>query len=582
MSQVLQDIRQYLRDHNLKGLWVTKTDQHNSEYGHEKDNYISFVTGFKGSTGLALVLLEKAYLFVDGRYTLQARSEVNQNLFEIRDYRTGEIKKVLESIGHNDAPMGVIEGAITLQNSKTYSDFSKLQPLNPQFLDDLWSSRPQADYYAITPHPIALSGISAEKKIHDLKESLTDQKVQGIFLNEPCEIAWLLNLRSPDRPMTPAAPCFAFVAAKGAVHLWTHPQEWDASLMRDHLSDVIWHPYGEVENFLNSLQGQKIWIDGRNLSWGHARTLEACGAELFDEKSPLELAKAIKNPAEIKGMVDCHRQDGAALSTFMAWLSKQDVGHLSEMDVVEKLFQFRKERNHFCGVSFDTIAGFGARGAIIHYHPTQSNHSPLNHENLLLIDSGGQYLNGTTDVTRTLYLGFTPTSRQKEHYTRVLKGHIALALAVFPERTTGGQIDSFARQYLWQDGLDYAHGTGHGVGSFLGVHEGPQSISSHPNPTPLQVGMVLSNEPGFYLEDQYGIRLESLIHVIPAQFKGYLKFETLTLAPFEPLLINFDLLSTQERAWLQAYHKRILEELSPLIDSDTRAYLEQMVEKFSQ
>lgn len=576
MNQVLKDIRQYLKDHNLKGLWVTKTDQHNSEYGHERDNYISFVTGFKGSTGLALVLLDRAYLFVDGRYTLQARNEVDLNLFEIKDYRLSVIKESIETLGLNDASFGVIERTMTLQNSKIYGAFTNLEPLNPQFLDDLWPQRPPEDYYAILPHPIAFSGLGSEKKIQGLQAVLEAHKVDGIFLNDPAEISWLLNIRSPKRPMTPTPPCFAFVTTKGSIHLWTHPQEWDEEQMNKHLPPVMWHPYGEVETYLQTLKGQKIWIDGRNLSWGHARILEATDAELLNEKSPLEIAKAIKNPTEIKGMIEAHRQDGAALSTFMAWLSRQDVGHLTELDVVEKLLAYRGERNHFCGVSFDTIAGFGARGAIIHYHPTPQNHARLNPENLLLIDSGGQYLNGTTDVTRTIYLGLHPTDKQKEHYTRVLKGHIALARAVFPDKTTGGQLDVLARQNLWQAGLDFAHGTGHGVGSFLGVHEGPQSISTHPNATPLKAGMVLSNEPGFYLEDQYGIRLENLIYVVPASHKEFLKFETLTLAPFEPLLINFDLLNAHEISWLKTYHERVVDELSNLVDESTRAYLEQV------
>lgn len=570
LSQILPAIRQHLRLLNLRGLWIDKNDCHNSEYGDPEDNYLSFVTGFMGSQGLALILMDRAYIFVDGRYTLQAAKEVDLGTFEIKNYKRKFIQEFCEELNLKDEPIGFLSTALTLEQFGFYKELCDLRAMDETFLSSLWQDRPEKKYYPISDYPITFSGKSRDTKIQDLQTACQKAGVDGVFLNESNGIAWLLNIRSVARPITPAPHTFAYIPQKGKPILWAHRQEWPKAT----IGDIDWRSYDQAMIDMQEIaKNQTLWIDRDNISYAHAQGFYEAGIKCHSESLPIERWKALKNDVEIEGAREIHRRDGAALCQFMAWLEGQDPGNLSEMDVVEKILGYRQGQTDFKGISFDTIAGFGPRGAIIHYHPTPENHGRLGHENILLLDSGGQYFGGTTDVTRTIYLGSKPTAQQKEHYTRVLKGHIALASAQFKIGTSGSELDSLARKPLKEVGLDYAHGTGHGVGSYLGVHEGPQNISTVPNHVPLEIGMIVSNEPGYYLEGSYGIRIESLLLVQESSNSGYLCFETLTLAPLEQKLIDHSMLDESEIGWLRAYHKRILDEISPRVDGATQTYL---------
>jgi Xaa-Pro aminopeptidase len=419
-------------------------------------------------------------------------------------------------------------------------------------------------------HGIQYAGVSAAKKCQSLLKIIHEKKADAVMISAPASLSWLLNIRGNDIPCTPVVQGFGMLWTDGGVDLFV-PLEKLTPDVKNYLgASVRCHDLSTLESTLKTIKNKAILIDPTLIPVALVQNLEGC--QLILAADPCALPKAIKNKVEIEGMQQAHVVDGAAVTRFFAWLSKMPAGTITEMDASEKLLTFRQKNPLFVEPSFETIAGSGVNGAIIHYHVTPEANRLLEKDSLFLLDSGGQYPNGTTDITRTIAIG-TPTLEQKDRFTRVLKGHIALATALFPAGTTGSQLDALARQFLWQAGLDYDHGTGHGVGSFLSVHEGPQRISKSPSTVALQPGMVVSNEPGYYKTGAYGIRIESLILVVEKGTpergeRPLLGFETLTLVPIDTRLIQLEMLTPEERQWLNNYHTQVQKTLLPHLDEE--------------
>jgi Xaa-Pro aminopeptidase len=586
---LLRALGKTLKEKGCSAFILPKTDPHRSEFTLEEDNYLQFISHFTGSAGLSFILTEgKSALFVDGRYTAQARTEVDPNAFECLPYTGPAVKTWAKKHMPKGEKVGFDPFLLSQKEYDRFKDWGlTLIPLESNPIADLWTNRPSRPPFKLVPHPLDYVGVPFPEKLKEVQRFLREKKADGLFLNSPESIAWLFNIRAPERPTTPAAGLYAYVPQEGISVLFAHPEQILAPLT-DHLEPhVTTAPYDQTFLFLKeqALKGQSIYCDPDHVTIKAISTLKDNGGTVLTGEDPCALPKACKNPTEIEGMRQAHQRDGVAVCTTLAWLDEQMVQGtpLTEIDVVTWLLKERSRMSLFQGPSFKTIAASGPHGAIIHYHPTPATNRPLKNEELLLLDSGGQYLDGTTDITRTICLNKNPSPEEKDRFTRVLKGHIALAHAQFPEGTSGSQLDILARLPLWEMGCDYAHGTGHGVGSYLGVHEGPQSISLRPNTVALKPGMVLSNEPGYYKEDHYGIRIESLVLVVPVNNahheKPFLKFETLTLVPIDLSLIERVLLTSEEIDWINAYHTHVRKTLSPLVGPETRKWLERATVK---
>ncbi|MGB8182249.1 MAG: aminopeptidase family protein P, partial [Stellaceae bacterium] len=447
-------------------------------------------------------------------------------------------------------------------------------------IDAIWQDRPAPPTAPVVPHPREFAGRSSDDKRRELAQHLIADKLDAAVLTAPDSIAWLLNIRGGDVEYSPLPLSFAILHADASVDLFIDRRKSSPELAR-HLGHQVRHNEpAELGAALATFGRHKkrVLADPATCaSWIFDRLTEA-GASIRRGADPCQLPKACKNAIELEGTRRAHRRDGAALTRFLAWLARESpAGHLSEIAASDRLEHFRATGEHFRGLSFPTISGAGANGAIVHYRASRQSERRLELGTLYLVDSGAQYLDGTTDVTRTVAIG-TPSAEMRDRFTRVLKGHIALASCRFPQGTTGSQLDALARTPLWDAGLDYDHGTGHGVGSYLGVHEGPQRISKTPNTQPLLPGMIVSDEPGYYKTGAYGIRIENLVAVVPVDGTGsigtaMLGFETLTLAPFDRALIEPALLSRAESAWIDAYHARVRAELTPLVDQETAVWL---------
>src|SRR5215472_3977962 len=544
---------------------------------------LAWLTGFTGSAGLAIVLRDRAALFVDGRYTLQAGAQVDTGLFEIHH--------LIEEPPAEWAETALQPGAVLAYDPwlHTPHDVERFRggvemagavlcavPENP--LDRVWSEQPASPIAPVMPHPERFAGESAQSKRTRLARSLQEEGVAAVVLTMPESIAWLLNIRGGDVPHTPLPLSFAILRQDGTVALFIDRRKLVFGIERHLGNEVTIEPPERLGPAIDALaaEGGRVQVDpATTASWIFDR-LQAAGGKIHRAADPCLLPKACKTATEIDGARAAHRRDGAALTRFLGWLAREaPKGALSEIAASDKLEGFRREGEYFRDLSFPTISGAGSNGAIVHYRATPETEKRLERGSLYLLDSGAQYLDGTTDVTRTIAIG-EPSAEMRDRFTRVLKGHIALALARFPKGTTGTQLDAFARRALWEEGLDYDHGTGHGVGSYLGVHEGPQRISKAPNGQALLPGMIVSNEPGYYKTGAYGIRIENLVLVQPAATGGereMLGFETLTLAPIDRTLIEPALLDAAEISWLDAYHARVREELTPLVDVDTGLWL---------
>ena len=582
----LAALRAELKRHGLAGVLVPRADEHQGESVPPHAERLAWLTGFTGSAGLAVVLADAAAIWVDGRYTLQVRDQTPAELFEphhvTQSPPTDWLAKRLrpgDRLGY-DPWLHTIEGVERLRAACARAGAELVAcPANP--VDAVWVDRPGPPLAPVVPHDVTYAGRDAADKRREIARALQEARVDAVVLTAPDSIAWLLNVRGGDVRYTPLPLAFALVHADAAVDLFVDARKVRPGLAEHLGPEVRVAAPGDLGEALDRLgrARRKVQVDaGSAAAWIFER-LGAAGAEVVRGADPCALPKACKNPVELAGARAAHRRDGAALCRFLAWLAGEAPrGRLTEIAAAARLDAFRAEQALFQEPSFPTISGAGPNGAIVHYRATPATDRRLEPGILYLVDSGGQYLDGTTDVTRTVAIG-PPAAEARDRFTRVLRGHIRLARARYPAGTSGAQLDAFARAPLWEAGLDYDHGTGHGVGSYLGVHEGPQNISKRPSTVALGPGMIVSNEPGYYKTGAYGIRIESLVVVtppapVPDGELPLLGFETLTLAPIDLTLVEPAGLTGAERAWLDAYHAQVRETIAPLVDPATVAWLD--------
>jgi Xaa-Pro aminopeptidase len=584
----LAALREQLKADRLDGFVVPLTDEHMSEYVGSYAQRLAWLTGFQGSAGSAVVLPQEAAIFVDGRYTLQVRDQVDGDHWSYQSVPETSIADWLKS----HAPDGGRIGYDPWLHTKEWVEKARealadkgaeLVAVRHNPIDAVWADQPEPSRARLVVHPDTYAGKSSAAKRQEMADWLKEQKADAAVLAALDSIAWTFNVRGQDVDHTPVALSFALVHDDGTADLFVAGEKIDAEV-RAHLGNgVRVHERSDFEPALADLAGKTVAVDPERSVAAIFGALEKAGAKVVAKRDPSILPKAIKNGTEIAGHRAAQARDGAALSRFLHWLSiEASKGGVDELSAAAKLQGLRQEGGDLRDLSFDTISGAGPNGAIVHYRVNEETNRALEMDSIYLVDSGGQYPDGTTDVTRTVAIG-TPTAEMKDRFTRVLKGHIAVARARFPEGTRGSQLDSFARQFLWSAGLDYAHGTGHGVGSFLAVHEGPQRISpvgsAQPGgDEPLKAGMILSNEPGYYKTGAYGIRVENLVLIVPVEVAGaekkLLGFETLTFAPIDGNLIDTALLTAEESAWLDDYHAQVLRIVGPQLDGAAKAWLE--------
>ncbi len=575
-------LRKELAAQGLAGFLVPRADEHQGEYVPKRAERLAWIANFTGSAGLAIVLRDKAAIFVDGRYTIQVREQVDAGLYEIRHLTNEPPEAWLSANLKQGDVLGFDPWLVTADAAQRYREAARkagaeLKAVERNPLDAAWADQPAAPIAPIWPQELAHAGMSATDKRALIAAKLKERGQDAAVISAPDSLCWLLNIRGGDTPRTPFTLGYAIVDKDGKVDLFVDPRKLTQAA-RTHLGNEV--AVQEPAGFLPALDklgkaGAAVAVDAMTAGIAIFDRLKASGAKPQVGEDPCALPKACKNPVEVEGARSAHRRDGAAVAKFLRWLSiEAPKGHLDEIKAADKLAEFRRGNELFRDFSFDSISAAGPNGAICHYKVTPESNRPIPVDSLFLIDSGGQYLDGTTDITRTIAVGHV-SEEMKDRFTRVLKGHIALATTRFPKGTTGSALDAIARRPLWEVGLDYDHGTGHGVGSYLSVHEGPQRISKMPNRVALEVGMIISNEPGFYKDGEYGIRIENLVTVIPDHERpDWLCFETLTLAPIDLEAIDRSLLSAAEVAWLNAYHARVRETLTPLVDAETAKWLQ--------
>lgn len=563
MRNHLKRLRTVLEHQGLDGFLIPMADPFQNEIVSDHYNRLQFVSGFTGSAGFLVVLQEKAALFVDGRYTVQAPQEVDESVLEIYDYSYATIKKFLGE----GLRVGFDPWTLTVREQKLiHSPAIELVEVQENLVDHIWDERPEIPWAPLVCHEEKFAGESSKAKRQRLGAKIEGQNLDAFLLTKGDSIAWLLNVRGGDVSHTPLPFAYAILHKTGCVDLFVDQKKVSPAVQRFLDADVTVYGLDDVTERLDSLA--KVGVDPA------CTPVALVTKHVVDGEDPTLLARACKNDVEQEGMRHCHVLDGLALTKFLHFLEHHQTGSIDEQEASTILASFREGGEHYQGPSFETISAAGPNGATCHYRTTDKTNRMLEEGALYLVDSGGQYLNGTTDVTRTVLIGKKATDKQREHYTRVLKGHIAITSIRFPKGTTGPHLDVLARQSLWEVGLDYAHGTGHGVGSYLCVHEGPQGISPRSRPVPLMPGMVLSNEPGYYLEGEYGIRLENLVMVVESkEYEGFLEFENLTWAPFDQRLIDGSLLTDKEKAWLREYRETLCEKIGLSLDEGIRSWL---------
>jgi Xaa-Pro aminopeptidase len=580
----LAAFREELARRKLTGFVIPRADQQQNEYVAPSEERLAWLTGFTGSAGLAIVLGLKAAVFVDGRYTLQAAKQVDSNAWSVEPLVDPPPENWLDRhlaagdrLGfdpwlHTSAAADRLAAACTKAGAELIAVDS-----NP--LDSVWTERPPPPLGPVAIHGTQFSGEAETDKLKRIRLEIDKLGVDALVLSDSHAVAWTFNIRGADVSHTPLPLSYALVPKDGRPTVFIDHRKLSNSA-RDHLehSADVEEPEALTPKLTELAgSGASIALDSATAADALSRLIGAAGGKAVRGNDPVSLLKAVKNLTEIEGTRTAHRRDAVALTRFLAWIDREaQTGALTEIDTVEALETFRRETGVLKDVSFPTIAGTGPNGAIVHYRVTRKTNRRISPGDLLLIDSGAQYEDGTTDVTRTIAIG-EPTGEMRDRFTRVLRGHIAIARAVFPDGTTGAQIDTLARQFLWQAGIDFEHGTGHGVGSYLCVHEGPARISKL-GTTPLRRGMILSNEPGYYKTDGFGIRIENLELVIGADVAGAEKpmnaFETLTLAPIDARLIDLKMLSQLELNWLNDYHARVRREVRPHVDEATKLWLD--------
>jgi Xaa-Pro aminopeptidase len=579
----LAALRAELKRRGLDGVVVGHADQYQSESPAPSEARLTWLTGFTGSAGTAVVLADQAALFVDGRYTLQAREQVDATLFALEHL----VERPPEDWIADNLPAGAALGydpwRVTIDAAERLAKAcararSQLVAVDGNPVDAVWRDRPAPPRAPVVLHDLRFAGESAEQKLAHIRAELTKQKLDAVVLSDLAAVAWTFNIRGGDIQYSPLVLARAIVPRESRPLLFVDGRKL-SNEVRAALSDLAELHERDIEEQLAKLApGKTIRLDQATAPKRLADVIEDSGGSVSKGADPVSRMKAVKNATEIAGARAAHMRDGAALTRFLAWLEREaPSGKLSEIDCVAALETFRRETGKLKDISFPTISGAGPNGAIVHYRVTEKSNRRLAPGELYLVDSGGQYEDGTTDVTRTVAIG-APSAEMRARFTRVLKGHIAIARSVFPEGTTGAQLDAFARAPLWAAGLDYDHGTGHGVGSYLTVHEGPARLSKL-GTAKLEAGMILSNEPGYYKAGEYGIRIENLELIVEAAApagaeKKLLAFEPLTRAPIDRRLVEPALLSAAERAWLDAYHARVRTDLEKELDAPTRSWLQ--------
>ncbi len=581
-KQHLTSIRKWLLQHNLDALLVPHEDEHLGEYIPAHNERLHWLTGFTGSAGIAVITRDKAAIFVDGRYTVQVTKQVPSELFEYRHFIDEPVLDWIKDNLINGATVALdprMHNSAWLEKAQAQlADVLKLNILDSNPIDELWHDRPAAVVSDIRLMATKTVGQSSESKRQEIARLVTKAGADSVVITALDSICWLLNIRAQDVPCLPVLLSHAILHANSTVEYFLKPERLPEAFKAHVGKGVTVYPPEALQTRLEALEGKKVLIDPATSNAWFTLTLQHSGATVVNTADPCLMPKASKNNIEIAGMKACHIRDGVAMSKFLCWLDAEVVaGKLhDEAILADKLAAFRKEEPSLVDLSFDTISAAGENAAMCHYnHENQPEPSKLKLNTLYLVDSGGQYLDGTTDITRTVAIG-SPTVEMIKQFTLVLKGHISVSRARFPANTRGYQIDTLARQHLWAEGYDYDHGTGHGVGHFLSVHEGPASISKKQIDIPLTEGMVLSNEPGYYRADEFGIRIENLELVVEKKTDGdfpVLSFESLTRCPIDKRNINVNMLTRPELAWLNDYHQKVWDDISPLVEGDVKQWL---------
>ncbi|MEO9599834.1 aminopeptidase P family protein [Parasphingorhabdus sp.] len=580
----LAALREQMQKDGLDGFVVPICDEHMSEYVGDYAQRLAWLTGFGGSAGSAVVLKDKAAIFTDGRYTIQVRDQVDGNLYEYVGTADQSIVDWLGANAPHDSKIGYDAWLHTQDWAKSAAAKlgkagASLVTVKDNPLDQVWEDQPEPSLAKLDVQPDEFAGKSASEKRADIAAWLKAEGLDATVIAALDSVAWAFNIRGKDIANTPVPRGYAIVKADGSAELFVAPEKLTDDV-RVHLGNAVaLRDYSEFPDALAEYKGRAVGVDPERSVAAIFEQLAQAGANIVKKRDPTILAKAIKNETEVDGHKAAQARDGAALSQFLHWFSNEALsgGH-DELSVAAKLAEFRGQSEKLEDLSFRTISGAGPNGALCHYSVNEETNRKIEDRTLYLVDSGGQYRDGTTDVTRTMAVG-EPTAEMVKRYTQVLQGHIALAQAVFPKGTTGGQLDILARQYLWADGVDYAHGTGHGVGAYLSVHEGPQRIAAFGGfNEPLVAGMICSNEPGYYKTDEFGIRIENLIlveeRIIDGAEQSMLGFETLTFAPLERRLIDVAMLSQSQRQWVDDYHAKVRATIAPQLDGDALQWLE--------
>jgi Xaa-Pro aminopeptidase len=585
----LDALRKELARRGLDGFVVPISDEHMSEYVGAYAQRLAWLTGFGGSAGSAVVLRDKAAIFVDGRYTVQVREQVDGKLFEYQSVPATSPAAWLAENAPSGARIGYdpwlhSKGWATALGKALADKCSEAVPVESNPIDAVWADRPAPSPAVATAHSDAHAGRSSAEKRSEVADWMKKEGLDATVVSALDSIAWLLNIRGADVDRTPVALSYVIAHSDGTAELFIAPEKVTPELTQHLGNAVTVRPREDFSTALSSFGGKTVSVDPDFGVAAIFQALEDAGAKVVAKRDPTILPKAIKNEVERQGQRDAQARDGAAVVRFLRWLSiEAPKGGQDELSAAAKLQEFREATGALRDLSFDTISAAGPHAALPHYKVDDDSNIPIPPGSIYLVDSGGQYLDGTTDVTRTVWIGpGEPSAEQRDRFTRVLKGHIAIAQAVFPQGTNGSQLDSFARQFLWQAGVDYAHGTGHGVGSFLAVHEGPQRIAKAAGGQAgtgqeLMAGMLMSNEPGYYQSGGYGIRIENLVLVEKREIEGaegdYLGFETVTFVPIDRTLVDTALLTPAEKDWWNAYHERTREILAPQLEGDDLAWL---------
>lgn len=586
----LTALRVQLKNNRLDGFVVPICDEHMSEYIGEYAQRLAWLTGFQGSAGAAVVLPEAAAIFTDGRYTLQVREQVDGAQWQYIAVPQTSIADWLHAnvpaggrIGYD--PWVHTKGWVNAATTALAERGAELIAVTRNPIDQIWGDQPAQSDARLVVHDLQYAGQSAAEKRSNIADWLASQGLDAAIITALDSVAWTFNVRGADVARTPVPLAFAVVHQDATADLYVEPEKIDEAV-RAHLGNAVrLHDRAAFAPALAAFSGKRIAVDPDRAVAAIFDALERGGAKLIEVRDPTILAKATKNLVEQAGHRAAQKRDGAALSRFLHWLSLEaPMGNQDELSAVAKLRSFREATGKLKDLSFDTISGAGPNGAICHYKVDEVSNRAIAPSSIYLVDSGGQYLDGTTDITRTVWIGpGAPSPEMKDRFTRVLKGHIALACAVFPDGTRGTQLDTLARQYLWAAGVDYAHGTGHGVGSYLAVHEGPQRIATSAGgqagtEEPLRAGMIISNEPGYYKAGEYGIRTENLVLVETRDIVGaegaFLGFETLSFAPIDRTLIDTNLMTRDELVWLDTYHAKVLDVIGSQLEGDVRGWIE--------